>query len=1008
MDRNAPDTTTYSNNYDYEKFNQMFSQQYIQQPSGNNINNNNYRQQLPQSVPNSSSMNYIHSDSSNSYASNSRIAGDFCDDSSVRSNFSNISNNSHEESSVNSGHASALVFKVQFKSTTDHFYLGESCPRDIAIGDYVKVEADRGHDVGMVADIFWPSAEEVQALAATNNKEIISLATEDEYLLSKGKARDETRALTICREVVAARNMQINLVDAEYQYDRKKLTFFFTSDGHTDFRELVRELFTIFKTRIWMQKIKPFEAAAFQRTNSPIPRFNGGGGSSHSSRHNSPSHGYNTSHPPPEQKKSGSPINAFHSPVPGPERSGDVNRVPERRGSGSSSLLKQATRQATQKYVSQAQSIAKGDDYNYRRYLQGRDITSNNNQVNTSPQNYLPSSKSSTQQSPQLQFHQMKDPFQNPTNVPVASGLEPQHFQGGETRGPQQYTSFLSYAARFSNTPPPTNNYAGSDDGRSVSPQGNFMNANSHAQDNSTGNSVGYGDRSDMRINTASPTSHTMSNSGQDSGNSSTNHMNSPNPYIQDRSNSNGSNFGNSNNNPSHQEASCLEHNEGISASSQGVYMHSQNPYHRDYSGGNDGANFYVNNASSNNAPPLSNHSNYMSSSNPYNWDHGGGNGGNNVFNSNVSSSNVYPLSNSASNHSGYVNSQNPYERGRSGSNGGGKDGNDYHNSKTSFISNSPVMAGQSGGSASMEDDYMNTQNSLYRTRSGSDGSGSHGCNTSAASSNLPRTSSVAAQGGGSSVSNQNEHVNSDNPYLLGRGGDGSNITVPSNKSSSHSSNLSGQCVSHLSDHGETSFNSGDNAPTYHPTQRDSLDANLRHNVGNVVPSRDNFMNSQDPSFRDHNDSSNSGHYNENLRSSDASSSYNPANLSRYYDGNAMSHHNDFVQSQNPYVRNLSGSNNDIVMHSSNPTSSQKSTSFPRQDGGGSTNRHMSFGEDNNDGTVYHDSGHSNASPYSEPNTRRNISDQNDHMNPGVEFHRKETSSNSIGSRQQNNGCSSD
>jgi len=217
--------------------------------------------------------------------------------------------------------STTLMFKVQFKSTTDDFYLSDSCTRDIAIGDCVKVEADRGHDVGTVCDVFWPSPEEVQAVSATNNKKIISLATSDELLLSKGKSRDEARALAICKDVIATRNMPVTLVDAEYQYDRKKLTFFFTSDGHTDFRELVRDLFTIFKTRIWMQKIKPFEAAAFRNSNSPIPRFNGGGSPSLKSKDTppgSPSHSRNSS-------RSGSPcLGRGQSPLraSGPPRGG--------------------------------------------------------------------------------------------------------------------------------------------------------------------------------------------------------------------------------------------------------------------------------------------------------------------------------------------------------------------------------------------------------------------------------------------------------------------------------------------------------------------------------------------------------------------------------------------------------------------------------------------------------------------------------------------------------------
>lgn len=61
--------------------------------------------------------------------------------------------------------------------------------------------------------------------------------------------------LKICRAKVKQRNLPMHIVDAEYQFDRHKLTFFFEAEGRIDFRELVRDLFSIYKTRIWMQQL---------------------------------------------------------------------------------------------------------------------------------------------------------------------------------------------------------------------------------------------------------------------------------------------------------------------------------------------------------------------------------------------------------------------------------------------------------------------------------------------------------------------------------------------------------------------------------------------------------------------------------------------------------------------------------------------------------------------------------------------------------------------------------
>jgi hypothetical protein len=64
----------------------------------------------------------------------------------------------------------------------------------------------------------------------------------------------------------------MNVVDAEYQFDRHKLTFFFEAEGRVDFRELVRDLFSIYKTRIWMQQLdKNTSAACRAASNPPAP-----------------------------------------------------------------------------------------------------------------------------------------------------------------------------------------------------------------------------------------------------------------------------------------------------------------------------------------------------------------------------------------------------------------------------------------------------------------------------------------------------------------------------------------------------------------------------------------------------------------------------------------------------------------------------------------------------------------------------------------------------------------
>jgi cell fate regulator YaaT (PSP1 superfamily) len=69
------------------------------------------------------------------------------------------------------------------------------------------------------------------------------------------KLKDEYDAMMICREKVVQRGLPMQIVDAEYQWDRRKLTFYFKAEKRVDFRELTKENFRIFKSRIWMSMV---------------------------------------------------------------------------------------------------------------------------------------------------------------------------------------------------------------------------------------------------------------------------------------------------------------------------------------------------------------------------------------------------------------------------------------------------------------------------------------------------------------------------------------------------------------------------------------------------------------------------------------------------------------------------------------------------------------------------------------------------------------------------------
>lgn len=162
------------------------------------------------------------------------------------------------------------IYEVHFKRTMDLFVRGFT--DSFNVGDYVKVEADRGFDLGVISVIFTPASPSYPYHNIPRRR-VLGLASEDEKAFLLAKIDEEYRALDICRDLALRRGMKINVLDAELQYDRRKLTFLFTSEKHTDFRELVRDLFSIFKTRIWMQKINPAQAASLEHDcrNSHFP-----------------------------------------------------------------------------------------------------------------------------------------------------------------------------------------------------------------------------------------------------------------------------------------------------------------------------------------------------------------------------------------------------------------------------------------------------------------------------------------------------------------------------------------------------------------------------------------------------------------------------------------------------------------------------------------------------------------------------------------------------------------
>ena len=145
------------------------------------------------------------------------------------------------------------VFEVRFKCTKGDYLLTDSLR--VKPGDFVKVEADRGYDIGIIFK------KKVMTMGMEiPRKRILGHIGQEEMSILPHKISEETQAVAICRQMAFQRGLQITIADVEFQFDRNKLTVIFASEGRVDFRELVRDMFSFFRVRIWMQKVSPSEA----------------------------------------------------------------------------------------------------------------------------------------------------------------------------------------------------------------------------------------------------------------------------------------------------------------------------------------------------------------------------------------------------------------------------------------------------------------------------------------------------------------------------------------------------------------------------------------------------------------------------------------------------------------------------------------------------------------------------------------------------------------------------
>lgn len=143
------------------------------------------------------------------------------------------------------------VVGVRFKEVGKIYYFS---PSDLEVGsrDHVIVETARGLEYGeaVVGPKMVPEDEVVQPL-----KKIIRKATEEDELQLIENRVDEKKAYSLCQEKIREHRLPMKLIDVEYTFDRSKAIFYFTAEGRVDFRELVKDLAAVFRTRIELRQI---------------------------------------------------------------------------------------------------------------------------------------------------------------------------------------------------------------------------------------------------------------------------------------------------------------------------------------------------------------------------------------------------------------------------------------------------------------------------------------------------------------------------------------------------------------------------------------------------------------------------------------------------------------------------------------------------------------------------------------------------------------------------------
>ena len=143
------------------------------------------------------------------------------------------------------------VIGVRFRSGGKVYYFGPG-KLEIKSGEHVIVETARGIEYGYVV-LGNRQVEDSKVIQPL--KSVIRMATEEDKEKEENNRKKEKEAFGICQEKIHKHGLEMKLIDVEYTFDNNKILFYFTADGRIDFRELVKDLASVFKTRIELRQV---------------------------------------------------------------------------------------------------------------------------------------------------------------------------------------------------------------------------------------------------------------------------------------------------------------------------------------------------------------------------------------------------------------------------------------------------------------------------------------------------------------------------------------------------------------------------------------------------------------------------------------------------------------------------------------------------------------------------------------------------------------------------------